>query len=255
VDKTRAAFAAVGRVYGTDAQNRLAQAHVCIAGIGGVGSWVVEALARSGIGELTIIDHDDVSETNINRQIHADYSTIDRSKVVLMQERIEQINPECQCTVIDDMLVSNNMEKYIDTRFDYVVDAIDLVRFKAELLFHCRRNRIPVLSVGGAGGRTDPTQVQIADLSKTWNDSLAANVRHRLRSHHGYSHSKKFRIECVFSTEQARFPTPTGSTTFQKPGVAGASLDCDTGYGSLVTVTATFGMIAAARVMNKLVAA
>lgn len=249
-----AAFSAVGRVYGTSALKRLTESHVCIVGIGGVGSWVAEALARSGIGQLTLIDHDDVSSTNINRQVHADITTVDKPKVEVMAQRISLINPSCVCHAIDDMLVVKNIEKYIDTRFDFVVDAMDSIMFKAALINYCKRSKIQIITVGGAGGRTDPTKIAIADLSKTWNDALAAKVRHRLRAKHGFKIRQRFRVECVFSTEQARYPAGDGEVSYKKPGVRGATLDCDTGYGSLVNVTASFGFIAAARVMNKIVA-
>lgn len=248
-----AAFSAVGRVYGERGSNRLENSHICIVGIGGVGSWVVEAFARSGVGELTIIDHDDVSASNINRQVHADTASIDSAKVDAMQQRIKLINPACVCHAIDDMLVTNNIEKYIDDRFDFVVDAMDSIMFKAALINYCKRSKIPIITIGGAGGRTDPSKISIVDLSKTWNDALAAKVRHRLRAKHGFRERKRFRVECVFSSEQARYPTETGDISFKKPGSKGTTLDCDTGYGSLVSVTASFGFIAAARVMNKLV--
>ena len=247
------AFSAVGRVYGAAACQRLREAHVCIVGIGGVGSWVAEALARSGVGELTFIDPDDISTTNINRQVHADISTVNQSKVEVMQQRVALINPDCVCHAIDDMLVVKNIEKYIDKRFDFVIDAMDSILFKAALINYCKRNKIQVITIGGAGGRTDPGKIAIADLSKTWNDALAAKVRQRLRSKHGFKIRKRFRVECVFSTEQARYPAGDGEVSYRKPGVAATTLDCDSGYGSLVSVTASFGFIAAARVMNKLV--
>lgn len=248
-----AAFSAVGRVYGDQGRMRLANSHICVVGIGGVGSWVVEAFARSGVGELTIIDHDDVSASNINRQVHADTSSIELAKVDAMQQRVKLINPACVCHTVEDMLVTNNVEKYIDDRFDFVVDAMDSIMFKAALINYCKRSKIPIITIGGAGGRTDPSKISIADLSNTWNDALAAKVRHQLRAKHGFRGRRRFRVECVFSSEQARYPTETGEISFKKPGSKAATLDCDTGYGSLVTVTASFGFIAAARVMNKLV--
>lgn len=229
---------------------------MCVVGIGGVGSWVAEALARSGVGQLTLIDHDDVTEGNINRQVHADYTTLDQPKVEVMAARIRQISPHCVCNAVDDMLVSNNLEKYLGNQFDYVIDAIDTVRFKVALVYYCKRNDIPIITIGGAGGRTDPAKISITDLSKTWNDALAANVRRRLRSDYGWTRNPKrrFGVDCVFSCEQARYPKPDGSVAYNKPGVPGATLDCDSGYGSLITVTATFGLLAAATVMNRLVA-
>ena len=253
-DVGSSSLAAVARTYGASGLQQLASSHVAVVGIGGVGSWVAEALARSGIGELTLIDHDDIAESNINRQIHSDYSTLTQSKVAVMAARVNAINPACVCNAIDDMLVNKNIDRYIDSRFDYVIDAIDAIKFKVSLIYHCKRNRIPVITIGGAGGRTDPGKIGVADLSKTWNDALAANVRRRLRSEHGWTRNprRKFGVECVFSSEQARYPQEDGSVSLNKPGVPGASLDCEHGYGSLVTVTATFGLLAAATVMNQI---
>ena len=248
-------FSAVRRVYGEHGYERLRNAHICVVGIGGVGSWVAEALARSGIGSITLIDHDDVSASNINRQVHADNLTLAQSKVEVMASRIAAINPQCRCIAIDDMLVTKNMDKYIDHRFDFVVDAIDAFTFKASLIVHCKRNKIAVLTIGGAGGRTDPGKVEIADLNKTWNDTLASRVRKRLRQKYGWSRnpSRRYGVECVFSNQQPLYPQGDGTVAQKKPGVAGVTLDCDSGYGSLVGVTAVFGFVAASRVMNKLV--
>jgi len=239
MDTSNVEFSAVDRVYGKQNRIRLANAHVCVVGIGGVGSWVVEALVRSGIGQLTIIDPDDIAASNINRQIHADTSTVERSKVEVMRERVELINPECVCHAIDDMLVPKNIETYIGDHFDYVVDAMDSILFKAALINHCKRNKIPIITIGGAGGRTDPSKIEIA-----------AKVRHRLRAKHGFRGRKRIRVECVFSYEQARYPTAEGDISYKKPGSKGITLDCDTGYGSLVSVTASFGFMAAARVLK-----
>lgn len=248
------AFSAVRRAYGDHGFNRLQKAHVCIAGVGGVGSWVAEALARSGVGAITMIDHDDIATSNINRQVHADSLTVNLSKVDVMARRIAAINPDCECCAIDDMLVTKNLDKYIDSKFDFVIDAIDMVAFKTSLIVHCKRNKIPVITIGGAGGRTDPSKVSIIDLNKTWNDTLASSVRKRLRQKHGWSRNpaRRYGVECVFSSQQPLYPQGDGTVAQKKPGVAGATLDCDTGYGSLVGVTAVFGFVAASRVMNKL---
>ncbi|CAG0878788.1 unnamed protein product [Cyprideis torosa] len=226
---------------------------VCVVGIGGVGSWVAEALARSGIGKLVLIDNDDISLSNTNRQIHALNNTIGRSKVAVMAERIATINPNCDCLAIDDLLVTNNCAKYLLTEYDFVVDAIDNVRFKADLIYYCKRNKIPVITTGGAGGAIDPTAIKVADLSKTWNDPLAAKVRARLRSQYAWTSNPKrrFGVECVFSVEQPWYPQLDGSIGHQKVGVKGVRLDCDMGYGSVSTVTASFGMFVASRVINR----
>ena len=254
-DSTMQHFTAVRRVYGEQGYERLRGAHICVVGIGGVGSWVAEALARSGVGTLTLIDHDDIAATNINRQVHADTTTLAQSKVEVMASRIAAINPGCRCIAIDDMLVTKNMDKYIDRRFDYVVDAIDAVTFKASLIVHCKRNKISITTIGGAGGRSEPGKIDIADLNKTWNDTLASSVRKRLRQKYGWSRnpSRRYGVECVFSKQQPMYPQADGTVAQKKPGIAGVTLDCDTGYGSLVGVTAVFGFVAASRVMNKLV--
>lgn len=249
-------FAAVSRVYGNAACNRFAAAHCCVVGIGGVGSWVAEALARSGIGTITLIDHDDIAISNINRQVHADNNTLDSSKVDVMARRIRAISPGCECHAIDDMLVENNIVRYIHSDIDYVIDAIDTVKSKVSLIFHCKRNNIPVLSIGGAGGRTDPTSVAITDLNKTRNDTLASSVRKRLRSRYGWTRNpaRKFGVECVYSDQQPMFPQGDGTVAQSKPSVAGTTLDCNTGYGSMMGVTAVYGMVAASRVLDKLAA-
>jgi len=174
-----------------------------------------------------------------------------------MARRISEINPACQCHAVDDMLVPNNMEKYIDQNFAYVVDAIDSVRSKVSLIYYCKRNRIPVITVGGAGGRTDPTRVAIKDLNKTSNDSLAARVRKRLRAEHGWTRNptSRFGVECVYSEQQPMFPQSDGTVAQSKPASAGTTLDCNTGYGSFVGVTATYGLVAASRVLEKLATA
>lgn len=246
-------FGGIGRVYGRAALERIHDMHVCVIGIGGVGSWSAESLARSGVGRITLIDHDDLCVTNINRQIHALDSVIGQSKVDVMAERIAQINPDCDVRIIDDLVTSTTLKKYLEGGYDYVIDAIDSIRFKTDIIYYCKRNKIPIITTGGAGGQTDPTQVQIADLTRTYNDPLAAKVRNRLRSQYQWTQNPKrrFGVECVFSTEQPRYPRADGTVGLEKPGVPGLTLDCELGYGSLSMVTATFGLVAAARVINK----
>jgi len=252
-DPDTARFSALSRVYGDKVAEQLPQLRICVVGIGGVGSWAAEALARSGVGKLVLIDADDVTIGNTNRQIHAMTDDFGKSKVTVMEQRISQINPHCDVNAIDDMLVENNLQKYIRSDYDYVIDAIDSIRFKAALINFCKRQKIRIITTGGAGGRIDPGAVTTADLSRTWNDPLAAKVRSRLRADFGFSKNPKrrFGIECVYSSEQPVYPDGSGEVSRAKPGVAGVTLDCDTGYGSAVTVTATFGMIAAARALNK----
>lgn len=229
--------------------------HVGVIGMGGVGSWAVEALARSGVGRLTLIDYDEVCATNINRQVHALDSSVGEKKILAMQQRVAGINPDCRCTVVDDFINDKNLFEYLPVGkgFDYVIDAIDSIRFKAALIYYCKRNRIPVITTGAAGGLTDPTQIRVKDLTRTFNDPLAARVRAQLRSQHGYTRNPKryFGVECVFSAQQQVYPTEDGRVGHRKPGVHGVHLDCSMGYGSASFVTGTMGFVAVARAIEK----
>ncbi len=247
------AFSALVRVYGRQAFQIIPQLRFCIIGIGGVGSWAAESLARTGVGHITMIDHDDVGVSNINRQLHAFHDTVGESKVAVMGEKIRRINPLCNVVCEDDFLAESNLQHYLDRDFDVIIDAIDNIRFKAALIHYCRRNRIRVITTGGAGGRTDPLAVRVADLSRTWNDALAAKVRSRLRADYGFSRNprRRFGVECVYSSEQPVYPDGCGEVTYNKPGVAGATLDCEHGYGSVSFVTGTFGLVAAARAVDR----
>ncbi|GGO87606.1 tRNA threonylcarbamoyladenosine dehydratase [Marinobacterium nitratireducens] len=246
-------FGGSRRLYGQDAVELYRRSHVCVIGIGGVGSWVAEGLARTGIGRITLIDLDDVCVTNTNRQIHALSSTVGRSKALVMAERIEAINPECRVQPIEEFITRDNIPELISREYDYVVDAIDSLREKAALIAHCKRNKIPLITVGGAGGQTDPTRIAIADLSKTSQDPLAAKVRSFLRRHYGFSKSKKFGVDCVYSTEQLVYPQPDGSVCQQKTLSDGNTrLDCDGGFGASVCVTASFGFVAVSRLLQKM---
>ena len=248
-------FGGIQRLYGLDAAEIIKNLHICIIGLGGVGSWAVESLARTGVGKLTLIDYDTVSKSNINRQLPALDRTVNEKKSSVLITRISGINPNCTYHVIDDFLTVNNMAEYLSPNhnYDYVIDAIDSIKFKAAMIYHCRRNKIPIITTGGAGGLTDPTTIQIKDLSRTVNDPLAAKVRSRLRNDYGFTRNTKrnFRVDCVFSTQQPVYPKPDGTTSHEKPGIHGISLDCTMGYGSASFVTATFGNIAAAKVIEK----
>ena len=178
VDNYEQRFGGIGRLYTPEGLAKLRQSHVCVIGIGGVGSWAVEALARTGIGKITMIDMDDICVTNINRQIHAMTGTVAQLKTEAMKERVERINPECVVEIIDDFITPENIPEYLNLGYDYVLDAIDSVRTKAALIAYCKRNKIKLITTGGAGGQTDPSQIQIADLSKTIQDPLAlAKIR------------------------------------------------------------------------------
>lgn len=249
-DNYRRRFGGIERLYGKTALERLREAHICVIGIGGVGSWAVEALARSGIGKLTLIDMDDICVTNINRQIHALTGNIGKLKTEVMKARAHLINPECEVRIIDDFLSAENLAEYLNQGYDYVIDAIDSVQTKAALIAYCKRNKIKVISVGGAGGQTDPTQIQIADLSKTVQDPLLAKVRSILRKNYHFSQNpkRKFGVDCVFSTQPLIFPQTEGEC-----GVS-ATMNCANGFGAATMITATFGFFAVSRVIDKLLA-
>jgi tRNA A37 threonylcarbamoyladenosine dehydratase len=240
-------FSGIDRLHGHGALARLAAAHVCVVGIGGVGSWAAEALARSGVGRLTLIDLDHVAESNVNRQIQALTETLGQAKVLAMQARIAAINPSCTVKTIEEFVTEDNVAALIPA-CDAVIDAIDQVRPKAAMIAHCRRAKIPVVTTGGAGGRSDPARLKIEDLSRTTQDALASKLRARLRKEYGFPRDpkKKFRVTCVYSDEPIRRPE-AASCDLDEPGLQG--LSC-AGYGSSVCVTAAFGFAAAARVLG-----
>ena len=239
-------FDGVERLYGVDSYTAIRKSHICVVGIGGVGTWVAEALARSGVGEITLIDMDDVAESNINRQLAALLSTVDQVKIKVMAERIKDINPHCKVNLIEEFVGENNLEACLDRGYDYVIDACDSIKAKAMMVSWCKHHRLPIITIGGAGGQRDPRL-----------DPLAAKLRSVLRNQYGFSKNLKsrFRIECVCSTEQLHYPQPDGSVDWAKSAnVAGAKMDCSRGFGAVSFVTGTFGFIAVARVLDKIVA-
>ncbi len=245
-------FGSLSRVYGDDIVRVICAAHVCVIGIGGVGSWAAEALARSGLGKITLVDGDEISRSNMNRQIHTLESSIGKLKTEAMQQRILDINPDCACNTINKYVDDDNHREILEQGYDCVIDAIDRIKYKAAIIYCCKRNKIPVITTGGAGGLTDPTKIEISDLTRCWNDPLAASVRNRLRFKYGYTRNlkKTFGVPCVYSTEQQRYPDENGNVGYSKPGVAGLSLDCNFGYGSVVSVTAGFGFAAASKAIS-----
>lgn len=252
-------FGGIARLYGAAALERFRHAHVCVIGVGGVGSWIVEALARSAIGSITMIDLDNVAESNVNRQIHALSDTLGKAKVSALAERVAQINPYCRVTEIEDFITPDNLDEMIGARkFDYIIDAIDNVRAKTALIAYCREHGIRLITIGGAGGQIDPTKIEIRDLCRTEQEPLLSKVRKRLRQLHGFPRGtkNKFGIDAVFSTEPLRFPESAGACEVDMPedasgneGVTG--LNC-AGFGSSMVVTASFGLVAAAQVLKNL---
>ncbi|MGX8941786.1 tRNA cyclic N6-threonylcarbamoyladenosine(37) synthase TcdA [Symbiopectobacterium sp. Eva_TO] len=250
-------FGGTARLYGQQALALFAQAHVCVIGIGGVGSWAAEALARTGIGAITLIDMDDVCVSNTNRQIHALREHTGQAKTEVMAERIRAINPECQVTCVDDFVTVDNVAEYLNRGFSYVIDAIDSVRPKAALLAYCRRYKIPVVTTGGAGGQIDPTRISVVDLAKTIQDPLAAKLRERLKHDFNVVKNSKGRlgIDCVFSDEPLVYPQADGSVCASRSTAEGVKrMDCASGFGAATMVTATFGFVAVSHALKKMMA-
>mgnify|MGYP000892753116 FL=1 len=243
-------FGGINRLYGADALARLAAAHVCVIGIGGVGSWAAEALARCGVGRITLVDLDHVAESNTNRQIHALEGEYGRAKVQAMAARIRAINPGCDVHEIDDFISADNVAALLPD-CDAVLDAIDDGRAKAALIAHCRARDLFVVTTGAAGGRRDPTRIQVADLARTEHDPLVARLRAQLRKDYGFPRGAKqhFGVECVFSTEPIVRPESGQACDVDESPAHGAAPQ-GLNYGAAVMVTATFGMAASARVVD-----
>ncbi|WP_028216074.1 tRNA cyclic N6-threonylcarbamoyladenosine(37) synthase TcdA [Paraburkholderia oxyphila] len=254
-------FGGVARLYGAPALEAFARAHVAVIGIGGVGSWVAEALARSAIGTLTLIDLDNVAESNTNRQIHALDGNYGKPKVEAMAERIKLIDPACDVRLVEDFVEPSNFDALLGGGFDYVVDAIDSVRTKTALIAWCVEHRVPLITVGGAGGQLDPTRIRIDDLALTIQDPLLSKVRGQLRKHHGFPRGPKarFKVSAVYSDEPLIYPEVAvcdidseAEHVSTSPGHHGpVGLNC-AGFGSSVCVTASFGFAAAAYVLRAL---
>ena len=240
-------FGGLARLYGVSGAERIRAAHVVVVGVGGVGSWTVEALARSGVGRLTLIDLDNVAESNINRQIHALDNTVGMAKVEAMRQRIAQINPSCVVTCIEEFVEPNNWPSILNgAQVDAVIDACDQIKAKTAMAAWALKHRVLFLTVGAAGGKRHAHKVDIDDLSLTSHDPLLAKLRYNLRREHGAARDgKKIGIAAVFSREAVA--SPDASCNVSGDG----SLNCS-GYGSVVSVTATFGQCAAGWVFDQI---
>lgn len=247
-------FGGIGRLYSKTGLDRLRQAHVCVVGIGGVGSWAVEALARSGVGRLTLVDLDDVCVSNVNRQIHALEGELKKSKVAVMAARARAINPDIRVNPVEAFLTRNNAASLLDADFNHVFDAIDSPREKCLMIALCRERGIPILTAGGAGGRRDPTRIRVEDLARSQGDRLLQSVRKVLRDDFGFPRGdRKFGVECVFSDEPPVFPQKDGTVCGSRERDADLRLDCRSGFGTATFVTGTFGFVAAARIVEHLI--
>ncbi len=252
-------FAGIERLYGAGTLEILRRSHVCVVGIGGVGSWAAEALVRSGLGAITLMDLDDICVSNTNRQIHATKENYGKLKVEAMAQRLLSINPELSCHSDADFVTANNVKDKLNPCFDYVLDATDTVKHKVAMIVHCKRNKIPIYVVGGAGGQIDPTRIRHADLTRAEQDPLLALVRKKLRQDHGYTSNlkRRFGIECVYSEEPLVFPQPDGSVCSTRPQgqeTSSIRLDCSAGLGASTCVTASFGFVAGSRMISRILA-
>lgn len=244
-------FGGIGRLFGREGLERLHAAHVCVIGAGGVGSWAVEALARSGVGTLTLVDMDDVCISNVNRQLPALDGELGRPKVEVLERRVKAINPECTVHALQAFFLRSNAEEILKAPFQVVIDAIDVVSVKALMIAMCRARNLPLVTVGGAGGRRDPTAIKVTDLAFSSHDRLLQQVRRTLRQEHGFPRrDQPFGIEAVFSREEPVFPTAEGCVTSDRSASTDLRLDCSTGFGTATFVTGTFGFVAASRAIE-----
>ncbi len=242
-------FSGLARLYGAGALESLHGASAAVIGLGGVGSWTAEALARSGLGRITLIDPDEICVTNTNRQLPAMTGQFGRTKVAAIAERLRLINPDLEVAEITSFFTAGNAAEILAGGFDVVVDGIDDVKLKAQLVVSCRERNLPLVVSGGAGGKCDPASVRADDLAFATNDRLLRLVRKELRRHHGYpreSTRSPFGARAVFSVENARYPWADGTVREDPEPGSHLRLNCDTGFGSATPVTGTFGFAAAA---------
>nr|WP_010132849.1 tRNA cyclic N6-threonylcarbamoyladenosine(37) synthase TcdA [Microbulbifer agarilyticus] len=252
-------FGGIARLYGNDALHALYQAHVIVIGIGGVGSWTAEALVRSGVGKITLIDLDDICITNTNRQIHAQVGSIGEIKVEVMAERLRQINPEVDVVTHEDFIANDNFAEFLAPEketIDVVIDAFDNARVKAALIAYCKARKLRLITVGSAGGKKNPAAITCADLGRTVSDPMLAKVRQHLYRFHNFQKSSKrqFGVDAIYSSEPMVYPQPDGQVCQQKSTMQnGVKLDCSGGFGAATMVTGTFGFVAASKAIERIV--
>ncbi|MBD8899745.1 tRNA threonylcarbamoyladenosine dehydratase [Rhodanobacter sp. DHG33] len=250
-------FAGVERLYGIGSVAKLARRHVCVVGVGGVGSWAAEALARSGVGRLTLIDADEVCVSNTNRQMHALDGEFGKPKVGVMAARLHAINPALRLEGIERFLTTSTLDELLDRGYDAVLDACDAFRVKLEMIAWCRRRKLPIVSVGSAGGRTDPTQIRVRDLSRTEHDAMFSLIRKKLRTDFNFPRNpdRYFGVSAVYSLQNVQYPQPDGSVCGNRPpGGDALNLACGGGLGAATHVTGAFAFAAVGKVMEKLLA-
>lgn len=245
-------FAGIDRLYGAGAVARLSRARVAVVGLGGVGSWAAEALARSAVGHLSLVDADDLCLSNTSRQLPALAGQYGRNKAQAMAERCRAINPAIDAVPVEAFLTPSNLEALLGDGFDLVLDACDSFRTKVEAIAWCRRRKQPIVTVGAAGGRTDPTQVRVRDLSRTEHDAMLSLIRKKLRGEFNFpkNRDRYFGVPAVYSLENVKYPQADGSVCGVRPNLdrdAALKLDCGAGLGAATHVTGAFAFAAAAR--------
>ncbi len=247
-------FSSLGRLLGASALERLGAAHVAVVGVGGVGSWAVEALARSGIGALTLIDMDDVCVTNVNRQLPALTATVGQPKVAVLAARIAGIHPACAVREIREFLTGSNAPRLLGDRFDFVIDATDRMSVKAAILARARERGSPALTVGSAGGRSDATRIRCVDLARAGGDELIRQVRRKLRRDHGWAggNGNFYDVPTIISSEPPAHPWSDGTVRPDPEPGADLKMDCATGFGAACFVTGAFGFLAAGEVVRRI---
>ncbi|WP_034578289.1 tRNA cyclic N6-threonylcarbamoyladenosine(37) synthase TcdA [Carnimonas nigrificans] len=246
-------FGGIQRLLGRNALTALQQAHIAVIGVGGVGSWSVEALARSGVGELTLIDLDDVCVSNVNRQLHALDGQIGRPKVEVLAERMRLINPDLKVHAVSAFITPHNLDQLLGAEIDHVVDAIDSLAAKTALVAHCKARGLGLTVTGAAGGLIDPIRIAQRDLARTEYDPLLSKLRRNLRKQHGFPRDPKrrFGVTCICSDEQRRYPSSDGEVCHAKPTPGDSTrLDCASGFGAATFVTGSFGFAAAAHAIS-----
>lgn len=255
-DDYRQRFGGMGRLYGSAGMERLCQAHVCVIGVGGVGSWSVEALVRSGVGRVTLVDMDDVCITNTNRQLPALSGTVGQPKVEVLRRRMLEIHPACGVHAITEFLTASNAERLLSGPFDCVIDAVDRAATKALIIARARAAGYRVITSGGAGGRCDATAVRSGDLCRSGGDNLLRGVRRILRSEYGFPSGEgvPFGVTCVYSAEPQVFPWADGTCRTTAETGGSLKMDCASGFGAATFVTGAFGFAAAAEAVKQIAA-
>ncbi len=236
-----ARFKGIEKLYGTQEYNLLKNSSVLIVGIGGIGTWAAEAIARTGIGEITLVDMDEVCVSNINRQLVALENNIGHSKTSIMCERIKLINPECKINNINNFFTAETATKILNKKYDCVIDCIDNPKNKSLLIAACKRTKTPIVVCGGSGGKRDLSKIKITDLNKAKGDHLINSVKELLIKDYNFPiQIKPFRIKCVYSDEQRFFPQKDGSVCTVKNDDINGKLDCATGFGAASFITGSF---------------